>query len=90
VGQIERAMNLLRRVLQFKVSVGALLEVALWLAVPYLAVGFFWAMVHAEQTQRIQDLLVDVLPAGADVAAFGLTAALWPASIQIADACPPK
>jgi hypothetical protein len=90
VGQIERAMNLLRRVLQFKVSVGALLEVALWLAVPYLAVGFFWAMVHAEQTQRIQDRLVDVLPAGADVAAFGLTAALWPASIQIADACPPK
>jgi hypothetical protein len=90
VGQIERAMNLLRRVLQFKVSVAALIEVALWLAVPYLAIGFVWAMVHAEQTQRIQDRLENVLPADTDLAAFGLTAALWPASIQIADACPSK
>jgi hypothetical protein len=90
VGQIERAMNLLRRVLQFKVSVAALIEVALWLAVPYLAIGFVWAMVHAEQTQRIQERLDNVLPVGTDLAAFGLTAALWPASIEIADACPPK
>jgi hypothetical protein len=90
VGQVERAMNLLRRVLQYQVSVGALIEVALWLAVPYLAIGFVWAMVHAEQTQRIQERLDNVLPVGTDLAAFGLTAALWPASIEIADACPPK
>ena len=61
VGQVERAMNLLRRVLQYQVSVGALIEVALWLAVPYLAIGFVWAMVHAEQTQRIQERLDRVL-----------------------------
>jgi hypothetical protein len=90
VGQVERAMNLLRRVLQYQISVGALIEVALWLAVPYLAIGFVWALVHAEQTQRIQERLENVLPVGTDLAAFGLTAALWPASIQIADACPPK
>ena len=33
MGQVERAMNLLRRVLQYQVSVEALIEVALWLAV---------------------------------------------------------
>jgi hypothetical protein len=90
VGQVERAMNLLQRVLQYQVSVEALIEVALWLAVPYLAIGFVWALVHTEQTQRIQDRLENILPADAEVAAFGLTVALWPASIQIADACPPK
>jgi hypothetical protein len=58
-------MNLLRRVLQYQVSVEALIEVALWLAVPYLAIGFVWALVHTEQTQRIQDRLENILPADA-------------------------
>ena len=89
-GRIERAMNMLQHALQRQVSIGALLEVALWLAIPYLSVGFLWAVAHDEQTRRIQARLENVLPVGADVAAFGLTAALWPASIQIADACPSK
>lgn len=84
------AMNALRRVLQYEVTVGALIEVALWLAIPYLAIGFVWAVLHADETQRIQARLERVVPAGADVAAFGLTAALWPASLQIADACPAR
>ncbi len=88
-GRIERAMGLLRRILQYQVSIAALIEVALWLAIPYLSIGFVWTLLHTEQTQRIQTRLERVLPAGADVAAFGLTTALWPASIQIAEACPP-
>jgi hypothetical protein len=82
-------MALLRRVLNYQVSVGALIEVALWLALPYLCIGLVWAVFHSEQVQQIQTRLEKVLPTGADVAAFGLTAALWPASLQIADACPP-
>jgi hypothetical protein len=89
-GRIERALDLLRRILQYRISVGALIEMALWLTIPYLSVGFIWTLVHTEQTQRIQARLETVLPAGADIAAFGLTAALWPASIEIADACPPR
>jgi hypothetical protein len=58
--------------------------------IPYLAIGFVWAGLHSEETQRIQARLEKVFPTGADVAAFGLTAVLWPASIQIADACPPN
>lgn len=83
-------MLTLRRVLHYEISIGALIEMALWLAIPYLAVGFVWAVLHADETQRIQSRLENVWPAGADIAAFGLTAALWPASIQIADACPAK
>jgi hypothetical protein len=84
------AMNALRRVLRYEVSVGALIEVALWLAIPYLSIGFVWALLHADETARIQTRLESVAPSGADVAAFGLTAALWPASIQIAHACPAR
>ncbi|OQZ92352.1 hypothetical protein BST11_05285 [Mycobacterium alsense] len=83
-------MNALRRVLQYEVTVGALIEVALWLAIPYLAIGFGWTVLHADETRRIQARLERVVPSGADVAAFGLAAALWPASIQIADACPAR
>jgi len=81
-------MDGLRRVLRHQVSVGTLIELGLWLAIPYLAIGFVWAPFHADQTQRIQARLEKVLPVDADTVAFGLTMALWPASIQIADACP--
>jgi hypothetical protein len=85
---IGRAMGLLQRVLNHRVSVGALIEVALWLAIPYLAIGFAWSSLHTEQVQQIQTRLEKVSPTGADIVAFGLATALWPASIQIADACP--
>lgn len=81
-------MDVLRRTLRYQIRVGALIELALWLAIPYLCIGFAWAVFHTEQTQRIQARVETVLPAGADAVAFGLTTALWPASIQIADACP--
>jgi hypothetical protein len=89
-GRIERAMDALLRVLRYEVSVGALIELALWLAIPYLSIGFVWAVLHGDETQRIQARIEHVFPSGADVAAFGLTAALWPAAVQIADACPLK
>ena len=76
--------------LSYQVSIAALIEVALWLAIPYLWIGFVWAFLHAGQVEQIETRLLKVMPAGADVAAFGVTAALWPASIQIADACPAK
>ncbi len=80
----------LRRVLAYQVSIEALIEFAMWLAIPYLTCGLVWALVHPEQTQELQTRLEKVLPAGADVGGFGLMMAFWPASIQIADACPAK
>jgi hypothetical protein len=89
-GRVERSMALLRRVLEYPVSIGVLIELAIWLALPYLAIGLVWALDHPDQTQQIQTRLEPVLPVGADVAGFGLAMGLWPASIQIAAACPAK
>ena len=89
-GRIEAAWQRFRPVLSYQVSIAALIEVALWLAIPYLSIGFVWAFLHAGQVEQIKARLSEVMPASADVAAFGVTAALWPASIQIANACPAK
>lgn len=78
----------LQRVLNHRVSVGALIEVALWLAIPYLCIGFVWSSLHHEQVQQIQTRLEKLSSVDAEPLAFGLTTALWPASAQIADACP--
>ena len=81
-------MTSLQRVLNQQVSIGAMIEVALWLAIPYLCIGFVWSSLHGEQVQQIQTRLEKLSPTGADLLAFGLATALWPASMQIADACP--
>ncbi|MDP7703296.1 MULTISPECIES: hypothetical protein [unclassified Mycobacterium] len=83
-------MERLRRVLNYQLSVGALIEIAVWLAIPYLVVGFLWASLHPGQVEQIRMRIATVSPVGADVAAFGAAAALWPASLQIAAACPAK
>jgi hypothetical protein len=85
---IQRAMGLFRRVLRYQVSIGVLVELAVWLAIPYLCIGFVWTLFHTEQTGQLETRVESVSPVGAGVVAFGLVTALWPASIQIADACP--
>lgn len=84
----ERMMIRLRRVLNHEFSVGGLIELGCYLMIPYLCVGMAWAVVHPDQVQQIQARIERVSPAGADLAAWGLTMALWPASLQIAAACP--
>lgn len=86
--RIEHTMAPVRRILGHRVSVGALIELAVWLAIPYLCIGFVWTMFHTEQVERIRVRVEAVSPIGADVAAFGLATALWPAALQIAAACP--
>jgi len=81
-------MDILRRTMRYQVRVGALIELALWLAIPYLCIGFVWTLFHAEEARLIQTRVEAVFPTGADAVAFGLTTALWPASIPIAHACP--
>ncbi|OCB18023.1 hypothetical protein [Mycobacterium intracellulare] len=48
MGQIEHAMDPVRRVLGRKVSIGGLIELAVWLAIPYLCIGFAWTVFHPE------------------------------------------
>lgn len=88
IGRVEVGLDRLRRLLDHRVSIAALIEAAVWLAIPYLSVGLVWAFLHAEQVQQIETRLAKVMPAGADVGAFGVVTALWPVSIQIANSCP--
>jgi hypothetical protein len=69
---------MLRRVLSRRVSVEAMIEFALWMAVPYIVIGLVFAFFGAEQVQLIETRLQTRLPAGSEIAAYLLTALLWP------------
>jgi hypothetical protein len=51
------------------------------MAMPHLVVGLVFAFVGPGHVQRIEVQLQTRLPAGSDVAAFGLTVLLWPAML---------
>ena len=80
-------MSVLRRVLSRKVSVEAMIEVAMWLAIPYLLVGLVWAFFDVEQVQIIETALQTRLPAGSDIVAFVQTALMWPVLVLGVDLC---
>jgi hypothetical protein len=74
-------LTLLRRMLSHRVSIAALAEVVLWLAVGYLAIGLVWSFFHFDGVQRIQAQLEQQLhlpPGSYELAALGEAAMLWP------------
>jgi hypothetical protein len=79
--------TVLRRVLSRRVSVEAMIEFALWMAIPYLLTGLVFAFFGVEQVQLIETQLQTRLPAGSDVAAYILMTLLWPASLFGVDVC---
>jgi hypothetical protein len=80
-------LNRLRRALSRKVSIEAMIEVAMWLAIPYLIVGIVWSFATADDVQRIETELQTRLPAGAELVAFGVTTALWPVLMIAPEVC---
>ena len=64
-----------------------MIEFALWMAIPYIVVGLLFAFFRAEQVAVIQSQLQTRIPAGSDIAAYGLTAFLWPAEVFGVDVC---
>lgn len=80
-------LGVLRRALSHKVSVGDLIELTLWLAIPYLLVGVVYTFLHADRVAAVQTQLQTQLPAGADLVAFGVTTLLWPVLILGARIC---
>jgi hypothetical protein len=79
----------LRRLLSRKVSIEAMLEFAMWIAIPYLVVGIVWTFLNADDVARIEDRLHTRMPAGAELAAFGATTALWPFLLFGHEVCAP-
>lgn len=84
---LKRSMALLRRALGHPVTVAALLEVAMWLAVPYILVGAAWSFVHADRVRELEVEWEKAVPAGANIAAFGEATALWPALLVLPVGC---
>jgi hypothetical protein len=80
-------VSILRRVLSRRVSVAAMIELALWLAIPYLIIGLVWAFFDAEQVQLIQTALQTRIPAGSEILAIVQTAVMWPHLMLGAEVC---
>ncbi len=78
---------MLRRVLSRRVSVAAMIELAMWLAIPYLLIGLGWAFFDAEQVQLLDTALKTKLPAGSEILAFVQTAVMWPQLMLGASVC---
>ena len=78
---------MLRRVLSRRVSVEAMIEFVMWMAIPYIVIGLVFAFFGVEQVQLIETRLQTRLPAGSDIAAYGLTALFWPATLFGVDVC---
>jgi len=58
-------LNALRRMLGYRVSIGALIVVALVLGTPYLIVGAIWSSTHTDHLNQMDgiDLVVSFLGA---------------------------
>lgn len=82
-----RPVDTLRRVLSYRISVAALLETAMWLAIPHLLAGVVFAFLQPQYVAFYEERWATVLPAGADLAGFGQTVALWPTLLFAAQIC---
>jgi hypothetical protein len=87
MASLAAGMQSIRRGLARPVSVQGILELTLWLALPYLLIGFFWAVVHPDRVRDLQAEWTKVSPIGADLAGFGEAAALWPAILLLPATC---
>lgn len=80
-------MTKLRTVLNYEVTIEAVIEILMWLGIPYLVIGLVWGFFHVEAVQQLEGQLNRVLPAGAEVGAYGLAALLWPVLLLLPPLC---
>ncbi|MDW5610225.1 hypothetical protein HZU38_04570 [Mycolicibacterium vanbaalenii] len=76
-----------RGLLSRRMSVADVVELALWLAIPYVTIGLAWAFFHVEEVRHLEDLLQTRLPAGGGMLAYLLVAALWPVHVLLPAVC---
>lgn len=78
-----------RGLLSRKVSIEAMVEFAMWIAIPYLVIGIVWTFFNADDVARIETSLQTKIPAGSDLVAFGVTSATWPFLLSGHEVCAP-
>ncbi|MGV0743928.1 hypothetical protein [Mycolicibacterium sp. XJ870] len=79
--------DFVKRVLNREVTIGGVLETAMWLAIPYIVVGVVVAFLHADYIDMLATQFNTRLPAGADIAAFGQITVMWPGLLLSSDLC---
>ena len=81
-------MTTLRRVLGYRISVEALIELGLWLAIPHILIGLVVTFLNPGPMQALESQLEPLLPAGANLVAFGESTLLWPVMLLLPYICP--
>jgi hypothetical protein len=76
-----------RSVLSRRLAVADVIELGLWLAIPYVTIGLAWAFFHAAEVRHIENLLQTHVPAGGGMAAYLLFAAFWPVHVLVPTVC---
>ena len=76
-----------RSVLSRRLSVADVVELHLWLAIPYVTIGLGWAFFHVDKVRHLEDTLQTLVPAGGGMAAYLLVAGLWPVYLLVPTAC---
>jgi hypothetical protein len=80
-------MVTMRRLLSRKVSLGAMLEFGLWMGLVHVIVGLVWTFLHYDTVTRLGDQWQTLVPAGAELVAFGVTTLLWPLMLIASVVC---
>lgn len=79
------------RLLDHRVSIGALIEAALWLGLVYVIAGVVWLFMHPDGVERLQaqaERQYGVPPASVYELATVTSVALWPVMLLLpADVC---
>jgi hypothetical protein len=78
-----------RWLLSRRVSIAAMIEAAMWIAIPYLLIGIVFTFLHADDVARIETQLQTRVPAGAELVGFGVTTAAWPFLLFGYEICAP-
>ena len=76
-----------RSVLSRRLSVADVLELHLWLAIPYVTIGLGSAFFHPDEVGHLEDVLQNLIPAGGGMAAYLLVAGLWPVYVLLPWVC---
>lgn len=78
----------MRRLLSRRVSVGAMAEFLLWMALPYLLVGMAWTFMHPHAVEQVQKQWDRAFPAIAPLAALVEVTVAWPPMVTGVEICP--
>jgi hypothetical protein len=76
-----------RSLLSRRLSVADVIEIHLWLAVPYVTIGLGWAFFNVDKVRHIEETLQTLVPAGGGMAAYLLVAGLWPVYLLVPTVC---